>query len=298
MIRVVVLGDIVVDVVATMSAPVAPGSDSPAHIRRAAGGAGANVAAWLADLGLRVSLIGRVGADDAGRRCLAALTSAGVDLAVTLDEGTATGTVIVLVDPDGERSMIPDRGANLRLNPADVAERLFGPDAHLHLSGYPLLDSGSRAAALHALASARSAGMTISVDPASTAPILAYGVECFLAATQGVDLLLPNRAEAELLTGCRDPVAAAGELANRYGAVAVTCGAQGAVWATGGSTGRVSAEPARVLDTTGAGDAFSAGLLAAWLTSEALPECVRAGTRASARAVESIGAQPAGVSRR
>lgn len=290
--RVVVLGDIVVDIVASMSAPVALGSDSPARIRYTPGGAGANVATWLADLGVPVSLIGRVGADDAGRRCLAALTSAGVDLAVTLDGDTPTGTVIVLVAPDGERSMIPDRGANLRLIPADVEERLFGPDGHLHLSGYPLLDAGSRAAALHALALARSEGMTMSIDPASTAPILAFGVERFLAATQGADLLLPNRAEAELLTGRSDPLAAAGELSKRYGAVAVTCGSEGAVWSRVSGAGRVPAEPARVIDTTGAGDAFTAGLIAAWVSAEPLEDCVKAGIRAAARALDSIGAQP------
>ncbi|MBA2414511.1 MAG: sugar kinase [Geodermatophilaceae bacterium] len=292
MTRVVVVGDIAVDVVATMSAPVARGSDSPARIRYAAGGAGANVAAWLADLDVSVALIGRVGADDAGRSCLAGLTAAGVQVVVAIDPEATTGTVIVLVDPDGERSMIPDRGANLRLEPADVDERFFARGIHLHLSGYPLLDAGSRAAALHALALARGAGMTISVDPASTAPILAFGTDRFLAATEGVDLLLPNRAEAELLTGREDSGAAAVELARRYGAVVVTCGAQGAVWAAGGESGLVPALPARVVDTTGAGDAFTAGLLASWLAAQPLPDCVLAGTRAAARAVGLVGAQP------
>ena len=297
--RVVVLGDIVVDVVAAMSVPVARGSDSPAHIRYAAGGAGANVAAWLADLGEPVSLIGRVGADDAGNRCLASLTAAGVELSVAVDPEATTGTVIVLVDPDGERSMVPDRGANLGLRPADVDKRLFVPGDHLHLSGYPLLDAGSRAAAVQALTLARAAGMTISVDPASTAPILAYGTDRFLAATEGTDLLLPNRSEAELLTGRSDPHAAAEELAKRYGAAVVTCGAQGAAWATDGggggggkAAGQVPAQPARVVDTTGAGDAFAAGLLASWLAGRPLPDAVRAGAVVAARAVTHVGAQP------
>lgn len=294
---VVVLGDIAVDVVAAMSAPVAPGSDSSAQIRYTTGGAGANVAAWLADLTVPVSLIGRVGADDAGRRCLAELTDAGVRLAVAIDPVATTGTVIVLVGPDGERSMIPDRGANLLLQPSDVEERLFRPGGHLHLSGYPLLDRESQPAAFHALALARGVGMTISVDPASTAPLHAFGTDRFLAATSGADLLLPNRAEAELLTGRGDPLAAAAELARRYGAVVVTCGARGAVWARGGETGRVAAPPIDVLDTTGAGDAFAAGLLGSLMNSRPLPDCVRAGTVAAARAVAFVGAQPERLSR-
>lgn len=295
---VVVLGDIVIDVVAAMTAPIAAGSDSRARIRYAAGGAGANVAAWLADLGVPVALIGRVGADDAGLRCLAALRGAGVRLAVTIDDDAVTGTVIVLVDADGERSMVPDRGANLNLRTQDLDERLFVATAHLHLSGYPLLDAQSRPAAVHALALARDAGMSISVDPASTAPVRAFGVDRFLAATEGVDLLVPNRAEAELLTGRSDPLAAAGQLAARYGAVVVTCGSEGAVWATGGDVGRLPAHPARVVDTTGAGDAFAAGLLEAFLAARPLPDCVRAGARAGARAVGIVGAQPEQVSRR
>ncbi len=290
--RVVVLGDIVVDVVAAMSVPVARGSDSPAHIRYAAGGAGANVAAWLADLGEPVSLIGRVGADDAGNRCLASLTAAGVELSVAVDPEATTGTVIVLVDPNGERSMVPDRGANLGLRPADVDKRLFVPGDHLHLSGYPLLDQSSSAAACHALLLARRAGMTVSVDPASTAPLHAFGVDRFLDLTEGVDLLLPNRAEAQLLTGWSDPLAAAEWLAHRYGAVVVTCGSDGAIWASNGEKGQVPAQPAPVVDTTGAGDAFAAGLLAAKVMSQPLPDCVRAGTVAAARAVGIVGAQP------
>ncbi|MGI8691858.1 MAG: carbohydrate kinase family protein [Geodermatophilaceae bacterium] len=292
MTAVVVLGDLVVDVVATMSAPVAAGSDSPARIRYAAGGAGANVATWLAGLGVPVSLIGRVGADDAGRRCLAAVATAGVHVAVAVDDDATTGTVIVLVDPDGERSMIPDRAANLRLCPEDVDGGLFTPGAHLHLSGYPLLDQSSSAAACHALLLARRAGMTVSVDPASTAPLHACGVDRFLDLTEGVDLLLPNRAEAQLLTGWSDPLAAAEWLAHRYGAVVVTCGSDGAIWASNGEKGQVPAQPARVVDTTGAGDAFAAGLLAAKVMSQPLPDCVRAGTVAAARAVGIVGAQP------
>jgi len=290
--RIVVLGDIVVDVIAVLSGPVAPGSDSPAQIRYAAGGAGANVAAWLAALDVPVSLVGRVGADDAGRRCVRELADAGVEVAVVVDTEATTGTVIALVDPDGERSMVPDRGANLLLCATDIDERLFGPGAHLHLSGYPLLDSGSRSAAVHVLGLARGAGMTISVDPASAAPLRVLGAERFLALTEGADLLLPNRAEAEVLTGHSDPMSAARRLGSRYAAVVVTCGADGAVWAAGGDMGRLPAEAARVVDTTGAGDAFAAGLLEAFVTERPLAACVAAGTRLAARAVGVIGAQP------
>ncbi|CAN5285112.1 sugar kinase [soil metagenome] len=290
MTRVLVLGDVNMDVVAVLAAAIQPGTDTPAAIRCTAGGAGANVASWLASLGVDVTLIGRVGDDDAGRRCIGELNA--VRTVLSIDPDAPTGSVVVLVDPTGERSMLCDRGANLRLTPGDLPAELFQAGAHLHLSGYTLLHERPRPAALRALTLARVAGMTISVDPASTAPLAAYGPDRFRAETTGADLLLPNLAEARLLSGVQDPAGAAWALASGYGAVVVSCGADGAVWAAGEETGRAAAEPLEVVDTTGAGDAFTAGLLAAWLDSTPLSECVWRATRTAARAVTGIGAGP------
>lgn len=291
--RVVVLGDIAVDVVAMMTGPMVAGSDNPARIRYAGGGAGANVASWLAVLGVPVTLIGRVGADAAGQEALADLAVAGVELAVTVDPDEATGTVVVLVDALGERSMLPDRGANRAVVPADLPTHLFSAGAHLHLSGYLLLDPASADAALAALALARAAGLSVSVDPASTGPLQAFGVDRFVTATDGASLLLPNEAEAILLSGSPDAVSAATALTSAYGAVLVSCGADGAVWAgDDGSHGATPAFSAEVVDTTGAGDAFTAAVLAAWRRGRSLADCARAGVRTAAIAVSAAGARP------
>lgn len=291
---VLVVGDIAVDVVALMAGPLAAASDSAARIRYAGGGAGANVAAWLASLGVPVLLAGRVGADAAGRQALGELAAAGVELAVATDSTEATGTVIVLVDADGERSMIPDRGANRALETTDLRADLVGRAGHLHLSGYPLLDERSSAAALAVLDLARRHGLTISLDPASVAPLVEFGPDRFLAATAGADLMLPNEAEARLLGGSSDPTEAALRLARSYGAVVVSCGAAGAVWATGETSGHVAAVATNVVDTTGAGDAFTAGLLARWRTGVPITECVSAALATAARAVTRLGARPTG----
>ncbi|MGY1776375.1 carbohydrate kinase family protein [Geodermatophilus sp. SYSU D00804] len=260
---VVVVGDLATDVVAVLSGEPAPGSDRPAAIRTRGGGAGANVAAHLAALGVPVTLAGCVGDDPAGAALLAELAAAGVGLAVRTVHGAASGTIVSLVEPDGQRSMLADRGANLDLRPDDLPPPL--PGAHLHLSGYTLLDERPRAAGLAALAAARAAGCTVSLDPASTGPLAGYGVDRWLADTAGVDLLLPNADEARLLSGCADVTDAARALAARHGAVAVTLGGDGALWAAGTAVLHRPARPARVVDTTGAGDAFTAGLLAVWL---------------------------------
>lgn len=251
--------------VAVLSGEPAPGSDRPAAIRSRGGGAGANVAAHLARLGVPVTLVGCIGDDAAGAGLTAELRAAGVDLALRTVPGTATGTIVSLVEPGGQRSMLADRGANLALRPDDVPAPV--PGGHLHLSGYTLLDDGPRAAGLAALAAAAAAGCTVSLDPASTGPLIRYGVDRWLADTAAATLLLPNADEARLLTGCSDVADAARTLAGRHRVVAVSLGADGALWASGDVLVHRPAHPTEVVDTTGAGDAFAAGLLSAWLPS-------------------------------
>jgi sugar/nucleoside kinase (ribokinase family) len=255
-------------VVAVLAGTPAPGSDRPASIRSRGGGAGANVAVHLAQLGVPVVLAGCIGDDAAGTGLVVELTAAGVQLALRTVPGAATGTIVSLVETGGQRSMLADRGANLALRPADVPSPPAG--GHLHLSGYTLLDPGPRAAGLAALAAAVAAGCTVSVDPASTGPLAAYGVDRWLADTAAATLLLPNADEARLLTGCADPAEAARALAERHPIVAVSLGADGALWASPDAIVHRPAHDTIVVDTTGAGDAFAAGLLAAWLTSPAV----------------------------
>ncbi len=285
----VVVGDLATDVVAVLAGEPAPGSDRPATIRSRGGGAGANVAAHLAGLGVPVVLAGCAGDDAAGAALLAELTAAGVGLAVRTVPGAATGTIVSLVEPGGQRSMLADRGANLDLRADDVPSP--GPGGHLHLSGYTLLDERPRTAGLAALAAARAAGCTVSVDPASTGPLRAHGVQRWLADTAGADLLLPNADEARLLSGRADVRDAARALTRRHAAVAVTLGAEGALWASGDDLVHRPARPADVVDTTGAGDAFTAGLLAVWLDGGEPSAALAAGLARAADVVGRFGAR-------
>jgi ribokinase len=293
---IVVVGDLMVDVVAAASAPLAQASDTEARVRWTGGGAAANVAAWLAAAGTPVALVARAGDDVAGRSAVAELHGAGVDPHVVLDPERPTGTCVVVIGADGERTMLPDRGANLALAPGDLPEALFVAGGHLHLSGYVLLHDGPRAAGLASLERARRAGMTISVDPASAAPLRAAGMDAVLNWIGRVDLLLPNRDEAAVLTGEDDPEAAARALVARTGAreVVVTLGAGGALWTDGSAVVRVSTRAAEVADTTGAGDAFAAGWLAARRGGADEWGALEAACAAGTRAVAGHGARPRG----
>jgi sugar/nucleoside kinase (ribokinase family) len=228
-----------------------------------------------------VTLIGRVGDDAAGRDIAEGLRAEGVDARLATDRARATGTCVVLVEPGGERSMLPDAGANAGLEVAPLPE----DTTHVHLAGYALLHPGSRPAARAMLADASARGLTVSVDPSSAAPLARAGAATFLEWIQGVQLLLPNRDEAAVLTGMPDPKAAARALTAHAGEVVVKLGPQGALWTDGTTQLRAPAVDVQVADTTGAGDAFAAGLLAARLAGAAPADALGAACALAAEAV-------------
>jgi ribokinase len=296
-VSVLVVGDIVTDILAIHSGPIRVGADNPARISQAGGGSGANAAAWLADAGASVHMVAVAGTDPAGTDRLAELAAAGVGCsAVRRTDEAPTGSVIVLVRGQ-DRTMLTDRGASRLLTPSDVDaafDRL--PDLrHLHLSGYTLLgEETSRVAARHALRVAAERGLTTSVDAASSAPLVRVGPAAFLSWVRGTDLLLANRDEAAVLApGHESIVDDAQALTPVFAHVVVKAGPAGAVWATRDTAPIAEpAHPTTVVDPTGAGDAFAAGLLTAWLSGRSPAESLRAGARLGARAVALLGGRP------
>ncbi|GAA3107250.1 carbohydrate kinase family protein [Streptomyces echinatus] len=290
-----VVGDVVTDVVARHRGPLAAGTDTAAVIRTLPGGAGANVACWAAHAGCGdVRLLGRVGADAAAWH-ERELVAGGVRPRLVVDPEAATGTVVCLVDAGAaaERTFLTDSGASLRLGPADWSDALLDGVARLHLSGYLLFTESSRALAGTALAAARARGVPVSLDPASAGFLLELGAERFLAFAEGLDLLLPSRDEACLLTGLPDAADAAAKLSRLVPLVVAKAGADGALVARSGTVlARVPAQSATPRDTTGAGDAFTGAFLAALLAGAAPQEAAAQGCRAGAEAVRRVGGRP------
>lgn len=290
-----VVGDVVTDIVARHRGPLAAGTDTAAAIRTLPGGAGANVACWAAHAGCAdVRLLGRVGADAAGwhERELAAC---GVRPLLVVDPQAPTGTVICLVDTgaSAERTFLTDSGASLRLEPADWSPALLDGVARLHLSGYLFFSAPSRALVSVALESARARGVPVSLDPASAGFLTALGVDRFLELAEGVDVLLPSRDEAYLLTGLPDPADAAAKLSRHIPLVVAKQGGDGALVARSGTIrARVPAVPATPHDTTGAGDAFTGAFLSALIAGAEPEEAALEGCRAGATAVERVGGRP------
>ncbi|MFE1800276.1 carbohydrate kinase family protein [Streptomyces sp. NPDC059517] len=290
-----VVGDVITDVVARHRGPLAPGTDTAAAVRTVPGGAGANVACWAARRpGTEVRFLGRVGADSAAWH-ERELVASGVRSFLVVDPLAPTGTVICLVDAgaSAERTFLTDSGASLRLDADDWSPALLDGVARLHLSGYLFFSEPCRALVSVAVESARARGVPVSVDPASAGFLAGLGVDRFLSLAEGVDVLLPSRDEARLLTGLPDTADAAAKLSRHFPLVVVKQGDAGALVARSGAVrARVPAVAATPVDTTGAGDAFTGAFLAALLAGRRPEEATAEGCRAGARAVEQVGGRP------
>jgi sugar/nucleoside kinase (ribokinase family) len=293
------------DILVKPVADVVHGSDTVSEIGRRPGGSAANQAAWMGSLGLDVVFAGRCGAADADfhRNALAAY---GVHAVLTADPEAETGSIVIMVGEDGERTMFTDRGANLRLRCSDVPSGLLDGAALLHLTGYTFFSPGPRAVALSLIDEARSRGIAVTIDPGSAAFLAQLAPGEFLTWTADAAACFPNLAEAAVLTSPDpdpDPVVLATELAKHYGLVVLKLGAGGCVLAgPGAEPVQIAAQPVVVEDTTGAGDAFCAAFLSRWLANGGLGLGDVAGlggaaefaVRIAASAVTSLGGRPAG----
>lgn len=282
---VVVVGDLMVDVVVVASGPLVHGSDTPAEIRSIGGGAAANTACWLADLGRPVRLVAAIGDDTIGHGAVDELEAAGVRFAGSVDPIHSSGSCVVLVDPDGDRTMLPDRGANDALPVATVEAAMAARPAWLHLSGYTLLDDGSRPAALAAIEAARSMGVPMSVDASSHALLLQVGGARFLDWVRGVRVLFANDDELAALDGPAAVLRRAAVLVAKHGPA-------GSSWITAEESVSVPAVPVAVVDTVGAGDALDAGVIDALLRGADPQAALAAGAAVAARSVAQAGARP------
>ena len=252
------------------------------------GGKGANQAVAAARLGAQVSMIGRVGQDAFAAPLLENLAADGIDHAFVLQDGeTATGVALIVVDDNGENSIVVSSGANMRLSPDDVeaAEPAIAAADLLILQLEVPLETVIRAAEL-----ARDHGVQVVLNPAPARPLPAELLSM-------IDVLIPNESEAALLTGLptgtQAEAAEAVEalLGSGVGTMILTLGARGALPAREGEMQIVPAFDVEPVDTTAAGDAFVAGLSVALAEGREIYEAVRWGNAAGGLATTKLGAQ-------
>ena len=261
---ILVVGDVVDDIGVLPLEPVALRSDTRAQIRMTPGGSAANTAAWLGFLGSTTRFFGKVGVDGVERHG-GALRDHQVEPVLVADPLLPTATIVLTLDDDADRTMYVDRGANGTLTSDDVDDELWSDVDWLHLTGYTFFDRETRDVAIELIAEAKRRGAGVSVDPSTTAFLREVTPEAFVEWTSGADLLLPNLDEARLLVGATGPFVDFDALTRMYPHVVVTLGSMGAAYVGGSAREQVAAPRVQVLDTTGAGDAFSAGFLASWV---------------------------------
>jgi ribokinase len=275
--RLLTLGDLLLDVVVLLSEPLVPGGDVRASTRAGAGGQAANVAAWAAELGASAGCIAKRGDDPAGELVARELAAHGVELAGPTAEG-ATGVVVSVVR-DGDRSLASDRGVAPLLAPEELDTGRLACDV-LHLSGYALLQEPIAATALLAAHLAREQGARVSVDVAAWTEIRDYGPGRFRELIDELrpDVLFATEAEWELLGGAY-LTAPVGVLKR---------GRRGFSVFTEDAKLDFAALDAKVVDPTGAGDALAAG----FLLGGSLEEAARRGLDAAARCIATVGSMP------
>ena len=258
------------------TATIATGADTDVVITRRRGGSAANVAVAAARLGCDVRFFGRVGADAIGEGLVAELAASGV--AAVVQRLGRTGTILVLIEPDGERSMLRDRGAAADLDRLD--EPGLAGATWLHVPAYSLVDGAVASVASTALMRAREAGIATSVDASSTTVVDAITPEGFaeLIGRLRPSVVFANVDEARALP---PPDAWSG-----FDGVAIIKDGPRPVRAVDATGNVLSEADAMILgeirDTTGAGDAFAAGFIAAQMRDETLPAALGAGHASAA----------------
>jgi sugar/nucleoside kinase (ribokinase family) len=297
--NVVVIGDVATDTVVRLTSHHSvDGADTASKIVDSPGGQGANTARWLAHSDVDVQLLASVSAGEDLGLLNKHFDSFGIVAMFEVVDAPPARVISVLTIDGSERSFFTQRGAAAELS-INCLERLdLGLVDWIHVSGYLLSNAKGQAcyARIRQLANERS--IPLSLDPASLSVISSVGVEWWKRMAGSIELLLPNADEARLLTNQPDLVQASADLRMIANTVVVTHAQHGAHYINGSSIGHLAALPMEhVVDPTGAGDAFAAGLISSLAKRHSLAEAVGFGHQLGALCVSQMGAvppQPAG----
>jgi len=290
-IKILCIGDIMLDVTVLLNRPIVEGLETRAKISTQGGGAAANVASWLAFNKTPSYLVTRVGDDSAGQTLLAELDTYGVEHSSLIIPNMNTGVVVVIVGREGERTMFPDSGANAGLGLSDLPD--LSQFSAVYLSAYSLINTQSRAGVLQIIEAIRTAGLRIILDPATVGVLMEVGVSAANEWLNFIDTIILNEEESHFLTGKDNPIDAAAKLLEHVNTVVIKRGSNGALaQSRGDQLIQVEAQKTTVINTTGAGDAFAAGFIKVWADSGPLIDALESGSNLAAQCVALVGARP------
>jgi sugar/nucleoside kinase (ribokinase family) len=270
------------------SIPEGQGGQLVEQIRIGPAGSAGGTAVTLAKLGARVRSAGAIGEDPIGETLVSLLERFGVDTSLLVRRaGVQTSASVLPIRPDGSRPAFHVVGANATYSSADLPREAIAAATHLHL-GAPEFMGGKEAARL--LRFARERGVVTSADLLAPGEQAAQIRDWVAPAFEHLDYLLPNDEQALALTGAGDLPSACRALREQgVGCVAATCGADGALVSDAEGEQRVPAFAVEVVDTTGCGDAFSAGFLRARSLGRSHREAALLGCAAAALVAQGLG---------
>lgn len=293
----VMVGDYAWDVLIRTNTELLTGGDTFGEVQLAPGGSAANAAVWAARCGLATTFVGKVGRDRFGALAEEDLVGEGVEAYLIQTDAHLTGSVAVWIDHTGQRSMVSGKGADHALFPQELPRPVLAAARHLHVSAWSLFDDPPRAALVEAARVVRDAGGRVSLDPGSFQMIDEMGVDAFVEVAHrlGVDVLFPNAEEAATLVGDADAPETARRLAALFpGAlVALKLDADGAyVLPPDGDGTPIPPKVNRLIDATGAGDAFAGAFLSRWLRGVPPAGAARFAVGVSEWVIQRVGARP------
>ena len=261
--------------------------------QESSGGSAANTCAVAASLGARVAFLGKVADDALGRTFRRDIEASGVHFpGQPLSGGASTARCMILVTPDGQRTMNTYLGACVAFGEADVDEAVVAGSAVTYLEGY-LFDPPEAQAAFHfAARTARAAGRQVALSLSDAFCVDRHRAAFRSFIRDSVDILFANEAEICSLYEENEFDDAASRAGRDLTLAALTRSEAGSVILRGGQRTAVQAAPAQVVDTTGAGDAYAAGFLAAYVAGRDMAACGRLGSLAAAEVIGQYGARP------
>ena len=260
----------------------------------ASGGSAGNTIAGIASLGGQAAYIGRVRDDALGAIFAHDLRAIGVRFETTpATSGPSTARCLILVTPDAQRTMNTYLGACADLTPDDIDEALVASAGIVYLEGYLFDPPRAQEAFRKAATIARQAGRRVALTLSDSFCVDRYRDAFRDLIAQHVDILFANEAELAALYQTQDFDAAARDLAGQVGIAAITRGAAGSVLLSGAERIAIPAAPVdHVIDTTGAGDLYAAGILFGLARNLPLARCGALGSLAAAEIISHFGARP------
>ncbi|MDX8405300.1 MAG: adenosine kinase [Mariprofundus sp.] len=260
------------------------------QVNYCSGGSAANTIVGIAYMGGTTAYACKTGTDGFGRQYLNEMKKLGVAIEVAASDGQ-TGSCVVLITPDAQRSMLTNLGISAALCADDISEAEIAKAEYVYIEGYLFAGDATRAAALKAIELAKANGVKVALT-ISDPFLIDICREQFQSLIEGpVDLLFCNEEEARALTGLEDPIDCAHAIHKHCANVALTLGKQGSIIMHQGEALPIEGVDVDAIDTTGAGDMYAAGVLYGITNGLSWQQAGHLGSHAAARVVSQLGAR-------